>query len=135
MTGPALAIFATLLGHCWQTQLAPQDVDTHCFTDMWKGGHVRDVHVVTHDGKSVYEGETIYSFDGKVIVFTYVNSLGGVGGGSASVDGQTIAFTGAMRAGPNLPPQPIDARWRLLAKGYEVITPAEKAVRRFSLAR
>ena len=132
---PALAIFATLLGHCWQTQLAPRDIDTHCFTDMWKGGHVRDVHVVTHGGKSVYEGETIYSFDGKAIVFIYVNSLGGVGGGSATVDGKSTAFTGSMRAAPNAPPQPIDARWRLVGDGYEVTTPAEKAVRRFTLGR
>src|SRR6478752_4751437 len=118
---PALAIFATLLGHCWQTQLAPRDIDTHCFTDMWKGGHVRDVHVVTHDGKAV--------------VFTYVNSLGGVGGGSASVAGKVINFTGSMRAGPGSPPQPIDTKWRMLGDGYVVTTPAEKAERRFTLAR
>ena len=132
---PALAIFATLLGHCWQTQLAPRDIDTHCFTDMWKGAHVRDVHVVTHGGKSVYEGETIYSFDGKAIVFIYVNSLGGVGGGSASVAAKVINFTGSMRAGPGSPPQPIDTKWRMLGDGYVVTTPAEKAERRFTLAR
>ena len=128
---PALAVFASLLGHCWQTQLAPADVDTHCFTDMWSGGHVRDRHVVTHDGKPVYEGETIYSFDGKAIVFTYVNSLGGVGGGTAEVADKSVAFTGAMRARPGSPPQAIDARWKILAEGYEVTTPAESAVRRF----
>ena len=128
---PALAFFAALLGHCWETQLTAQDVDTHCFTDMWNGGHVRDRHVVTHNGKSAYEGETIYSFDGKAVVFSYVNSLGGVGGGTARIAGKSIAFTGSMRATPGSPTQAIDARWKLLDNGYEVTTPAERAVRRF----
>jgi hypothetical protein len=119
---PALAIFASLLGHCWQAQLTSRDIDTHCFSDMWNGSHVRDRHVVTHDGKSVYEGETIYSFDGKTIVFTYVNSTGGVGGGTATAEGSALAFEGAMRAGPDSAPQPFKTHWRLLDGGYDVVT-------------
>jgi len=46
-----------------------------------------------------------------------------------------INFTGSMRAGPGSPPQPIDTKWRMLGDGYVVTTPAEKAERRFTLAR
>jgi hypothetical protein len=132
---PALAIFATLLGHCWQAQLTPSDVDTHCFTDMWKGGHVRDRHVVSHGGKPVYEGETIYSFDGKAIAFTYVNSMGGVGGGTARIEDKAIAFSGSMRARPGSAPQPMDSSWRLLGDGYEVVNKSGTAPVRFRAAR
>ena len=132
---PALAIFATLLGHCWQAQLSPSDVDTHCFSDMWNGAHVRDRHVVTHDGKAVYEGETIYSFDGHAIAFAYVNSMGGVGGGTARGEGSTIAFGGSMRARPESTPQSFKAEWRLLEDGYEVLTDGDKTPRRFRAAR
>ena len=118
---PALAIFGMLLGQCWAAEVAPQTLDTHCFADLWNGSHVRDRHSVTRDGKAIYEGETIYSFDGKSIVFTYVNSLGGVGRGNAKVDGRTVGFSGSMLASPGAPPQPIDSRWRLLDASYEVV--------------
>ena len=130
---PALAIFATLLGHCWQAQVTPTDVDTHCFTDMWNGGHVRDRHTVTHKGKAVYEGETIYSFDGRQIVFTYYNSLGGVGTGTARASGPVITFAGSMQATPKDKPQPMRTEWRLLDEGYDVISGGKKV--EFRLAR
>jgi hypothetical protein len=132
---PALAIFATLLGHCWEAQITPRDVDTHCFTDMWSGVHVRDRHVVAHDGKSVYEGETIYSFDGKQIVFTYVNSTGGVGTGTARVQDKAIAFSGSMRAQPRSAPQPIDSSWKLVQDGYDVVNAGGTDPIRFRPAR
>lgn len=122
MTQPALAIFASLLGHCWQAELTPQDVDTHCFTGMWNGAHVRDAHVVTHDGKPVYSGETIYSFDGEAVIFTYYNSLGGLGTGTAKLDGKGIAFDGSMRGSPGSKPQPITLEWRLTDDAYDVLS-------------
>ena len=133
MTRSALTIFATLLGHCWQAQLSPRDIDTHCFTDMWNGAHVRDAHVVTHAGKEVYSGETIYSFDGQAVIFTYYNSLGGVGAGTARAADKSIAFDGSMRAGPTSKPQPIKSQWRLGSDGYDVISDGKTV--RFNRAR
>ena len=117
---PALAIFAPLLGHCFVATLSADVVDRHCFTDIYKGAHVRDVHVVTSKGKEVYAGETIYSFDGKTIQFTYVNSTGGVGHGTAASSGGGIAFSGSMLGSPGAKPTPIASRWNVGAASYDV---------------
>ena len=69
----------------------------------------------------VVGGETIYSLDGGTIVFTYVNSLAGVGRGTASADGAVLRFKGSMRASPDKDRQPIDSEWRLVDDDhYEV---------------
>ena len=128
MAGP-LAAFAPLLGHCFAATLMPEVVDTHCFTDVYQGAHVRDVHVVTTKGKQSYAGETLYSYDGKVIRFTYVNSLGGVGYGSATVADRTIAFAGSMQAAPGGASIPIRTDWTLSGSGYSVAAPGKPATR------
>lgn len=95
--------------------------DTHCFEPMLGGAHVRDRHEVIEAGKPVYSGETVYSVDGDAIVFTYLNSLGGVGRGTVRDDGRTLRFTGSMRASPAKAPQPIDSEWRVVDDDhYEV---------------
>jgi hypothetical protein len=119
MAGP-LAAFAPLMGHCFAATLVPDVVDTHCFTDVYQGAHVRDIHVVTTKGKQSYAGETLYSFDGKVIRFTYVNSLGGVGYGSATVAGRTIDFAGSMQAAPGGAGIPIRTEWTVGERAYSV---------------
>src|SRR4051794_15975446 len=85
---PPLQPWSMLLGHCW-TGPAPQDagVDKHCFDTVYGGQHVRDRHSVTEGGREVYAGETIYSANGPKVIFTYWNSLGGVGTGEAVVSG------------------------------------------------
>jgi hypothetical protein len=88
---------------------------------MYGGAHVRDRHEVQEGGKTVYAGETIYSADGPNLVFTYVNSLGGVGLGKVGTAGALLGFTGTMRASPDKAEQPIDSEWRLIdADHYEV---------------
>ena len=79
---------------------------------MYGGAHIRDRHEVQDGGKTVYAGETIYSADGPDLVFTYVNSLGGVGQGKVGSAGSLLGFTGTMRASPNKSEEPIDAEWR-----------------------
>ena len=86
-----------------------------------EGAHVRDRHEVTDNGKAIYAGETIYSLDGDATVFTYFNSMGGVGRGSVTVEGSKLRFVGAMRATPGKPEQRIDSEWSGIgSKGYEV---------------
>lgn len=116
-----LSLFKPFLGACWQTNFTPTVHDTHCFEPMYGGAHVRDRHEVKDGGKIVYAGETIYSADGPDLVFTYFNSLGGVGIGKVGSSEKSLGFTGTMRAAPDKPEEEIDSEWRLIdADHYEV---------------
>src|SRR4029078_7520985 len=92
---PALSPLAQFAGHCW-TGEAPggAGTDTHCFEAALGGEHIRDRHTVKVHGKIVYAGEALYSVEQGAITFTYWNSLGGVGRGTAQPDGNRIAFSG-----------------------------------------
>jgi hypothetical protein len=113
-----LDFFASLVGQCFAATVAPGTVDRHCFSTIYEGAHVRDVHTVTANGKAVYRGETIYSRSGAGLAFTYVNSTGGVGHGTAQVEGRVMNFSGSMIAAPREAPAPIDGRWRIEGRGY-----------------
>ena len=116
-----LSAFKPFVGACWRTEFSATVSDTHCFEAMYGGAHVRDRHEVKSDGKTVYAGETIYSADGPDLVFTYVNSLGGVGVGKVGTTNAVLGFTGSMRASPDKAQEPIDSEWRLVdADHYEV---------------
>jgi hypothetical protein len=116
-----LSAFKPFLGACWRTNFTPMVQDTHCFETMYGGAHVRDRHEVQDKGKSIYAGETIYSADGPDLVFTYFNSLGGVGLGKVGTSERSLGFTGTMRPAPDKPEQDIDCEWRIIdADHYEV---------------
>lgn len=116
-----LSAFKPFVGACWRTEFSATVNDTHCFEAMYGGAHVRDRHEVKEDGKTVYAGETIYSADGPDLVFTYVNSLGGVGLGKVGTANAVLGFTGNMRPSPDKAQQPINSEWRLIdADHYEV---------------
>ena len=116
-----LSAFKPFLGACWRTEFSATVSDTHCFEAMYGGAHVRDRHEVKSDGKTVYAGETIYSADGPDLVFTYVNSLGGVGFGKVGTTNSVLGFKGSMRASPDKGQEPIDSEWRVVdADHYEV---------------
>jgi len=67
------------VGHCWRTTLAPDTVDTHCFTRTGTG--VRDHHEVSVKGAKVYQGDTDYRADSTGIRFAYRNDKGPVSEG------------------------------------------------------
>jgi hypothetical protein len=113
-----LSAFVPLTGSCWVTDFTPTLSDTHCFEAMYGGAHVRDRHEVKEKGKVVYAGETIYSLDGDSAVFTYFNSLGGVGHGTMQPSGPTLHFKGNMRGSPDKQPQVIDSEWRIIDKDH-----------------
>lgn len=116
-----LSAFKPFIGACWRTEFSAKVNDTHCFEAMYGGAHVRDRHEVKADGKTVYAGETIYSADGPDVIFTYVNSLGGVGVGKVGTTSAVLGFKGSMRASPDKAQEPISAEWRLVdADHYEV---------------
>ena len=109
-----LSAFAPFAGSCWIADFTSTMSDTHCFEAMYGGAHVRDRHEVKEKGKTIYAGETVYSLDGNSAVFTYFNSLGGVGRGTVEPGGSTLHFKGSMRGSPDKPPQAIDSEWRIV---------------------
>ena len=118
---PPLQPWATLVGHCWVGD-APggQGTDKHCFESVYGGQHVRDQHVVSVGGRDVYAGEAIYSAKGKQVVFTYWNSLGGLGTGTAVMAGDEWRFKGTIHATATGAEQPMTAMWKVGTGGYRV---------------
>jgi hypothetical protein len=121
---PGLRPLAAFVGHCWRGD-APggAGTDTHCFEAVYGGQHVRDRHTVAVKGKTVYAGETLYSVEDGKIAFTYWNSLGGVGHGTAEATASAISFAGEMREDPASTETPMHATWRLSPSGYAVVWP------------
>jgi hypothetical protein len=113
--------WSSLVGHCWVGP-APgnQGTDKHCFESILGGQHVRDRHVVTLGGREVYAGESIYSAKGPQIIFTYWNSLGGVGTGIEAVAGGEWRFSGTIHATATSAEAPMAAVWNMVPGGYEV---------------
>ena len=112
--------FNRFVGACWTAAFSATTTDRHCFTRVIGGTHVRDTHEVSEGGRVVYSGETTYSLDGDGVVFTYLNSLGGVGRGVVTQAGEKLRFIGSMRASPDKPEQKIDSEWKMTADGYDV---------------
>ena len=74
----------------------------------------------------------MYSVEAGDIVFTYWNSLGGVGRGRATANGADIRFTIAMRATPDAAPQTAETIWHTAANSYEVTSGGEKRIFRLA---
>lgn len=118
---PTLDLFAPLAGSCFVAQFTPTVSDVHCFKAIYGGAHVRDTHEVRDGEKVIYAGETIYSREAGGLVFTYVNSTGGVGHGTLAGGTGTIHFAGSMRGSPGQAAATIDSEWRLIdGDHYEV---------------
>lgn len=90
---PALQPLAFLVGSCWSGTQPKGYIDTHCFSPVYGGHYVRDVHEVTGAPKP-YAGETLYHWDAaqKQVRFTYYNSIGGVSVGSMQVEDGRLVF-------------------------------------------
>ena len=114
--------WAPLIGHCFAGP-APVvgGIDKHCFESIYGGQHIRDRHVVTENGKPVYEGESLYSAKGSQVIFTYWNSLGGLGTGEAVIAGDEWQFSGTIHATATDRDQPMTATWTMVPGGYQVI--------------
>jgi hypothetical protein len=113
--------FDRFAGSCWVADFTRTMTDRHCFERILGGTHIRDTHEVREAGRVLYSGETTYSLDGGTVVFTYFNSLGGVGRGTVTEKGELLRFAGSMRASPDKARQRIDSEWRFVDEDhYEV---------------
>jgi len=123
---PQLVSFAPLVGHCFVGALPGNEgTDRHCFESVYGGQHIRDRHAVTVGGKAVYEGETLYSAKGGDVIFTYWNSIGGLGTGTASLAPEQWRFNGTVHGTPEGKEQPIATAWKLTPDGYDVSSPGQ----------
>lgn len=116
-----LSPFEPLVGSCWSFHQHGGIKDRHCFEAVYGGKHVRDRHVVTSGPNAVYEGETLYSVEAGQVVFTYWNSLGGVGRGTMSAKDGLLSFRLRMRGSPDAEAKDVATVWRVAPDGYEVI--------------
>jgi hypothetical protein len=118
-----LSPFDFLAGHCWRGEFPDSEaVDTHCYTWVFDGKHLRDVHVVSGDGPD-YRGETIYSVDGASgdVIYRYWNSLGGVSDGRIEFEDGAILAPGEKYVGEDGKPREFRSRLRRLDESsYEV---------------
>lgn len=121
---PGLAPLDFLVGQCWEGRFESGETDTHCFEPAYGGQHVRDRHRVT-GGKRLYEGETLYSWDGKAgaVIFTYWNSLGGVSRGTMTAAGDRLDFGDQIYRAPDGRQHVIKTHWqRTGPESYRTVT-------------
>jgi hypothetical protein len=93
-----LAPMAFLAGHCWKGTFADgKQTDEHCFTWLYDGKALRDVHTVRAPGRPDYVGETTYYWDSaqKRVEFLYVENMGGVSRGTMVPSEGTLTFPSA----------------------------------------
>lgn len=119
-----------LVGHCWRAVVGKDTIDRHCFETIYGGMHIKDDHVVTSGGQAVYSGETIYSSERGALTFVYINSLGGVGRGTATQSKDGLAFQLRMRATPTSKTEPSRTTWHFTNSGFDVVSGSE--IHRFS---
>ena len=120
-----LGAFGFLAGHCWRGEFEGSNAsDTHCFTWVFGGKHLRDVHVVSGDGRE-YRGETIYSVDGASggVIYRYWNSDGGVSDGRIEFENDEILAPGEKYVGEDGKPREFRSRLRQIDEAhYEAVT-------------
>ena len=100
---PELQPLAFLVGSCWRATFpGTTQTDTHCYTAMHGGRHVRDRHVV-EGAAAPYSGETIYRWDpqARQIRYDYYASDGGYSRGAAVPGADGISFPDEGYVGAN----------------------------------
>jgi len=119
--GDPLQPLAFLAGHCYKGTIAERkDDDTHCFSWMYGGQALRDVHTVRGTGHPDYVGETTYYWDSaaKRIEYLYVENAGGIMRGTVEPGEGALVFpaTRYVAGGESMT---LRVRWTLQDDGYE----------------
>lgn len=123
LQGP-LAAFEGLVG-CWHGAFARTASihDDRCFTPMFDGAYLRDVHAVM-GGPDIYRGEAIYRYDARRrrIEAIYFASDGGVSQGAVVVRPDGFKFPPSRFVGADGESLTIRARWRRVGPDQFVAT-------------
>ncbi len=115
-----LAPLDFLAGHCWKGTLPTGEANIHCFDRTQ--GMIRDRHEVLKEGRKVYGGETLYSWnaDAGRIDYVYTGMGGGVMKGHARADGADLDFGTADHVAKDGKRITISTRWvRVAPNAYE----------------
>jgi hypothetical protein len=126
------AVFAGLIGSCWQAPLEKGNTDTHCFTVAFNGKLVMDVHKVRNASHVVvYEGVSVYRPDAQTrsLSYDYTNSFSAVIKGqawraSSGSNGAELSFS--SQAGTLAK---AETTWRITGDGYQVAQADPKAAK------
>lgn len=124
----ALKPMAFLAGHCWKGTFPDgKRTDEHCFSWVFDGKALRDVHTVRTPGQADYVGETVYYWDptARRVEFLYVENTGGVSKGTMQASEDVLAFPPTQYAAPG---QALvyRARWTPMGDGaYEAFSEAQ----------
>ena len=92
---PVFEPLAFLAGSCWKGAMPDgKATDEHCFSWIYDGKYLRDRHVVKSGDKTVYEGESIYFWNGaeKRIEYFYITAQGGHSVGRVAPNADAIDF-------------------------------------------
>lgn len=92
---PGYQPLAFLAGHCWKGTFPDgKQTDEHCFSWIYDGRFLRDMHTLRADGRPDYLGETVYFWDPekKRVEYLYIENQGGFSRGIMSSEGGTLVF-------------------------------------------
>jgi hypothetical protein len=122
------APLAFLAGHCWKGDLpGGKDSDEHCFTWVYGGKFLRDVHTVRGSGHADYLGESTYLWNAESgrLEYLYMESQGGSSRGSVVTEDSTLVFP-PTRYVENGKAETYRSRWtRSGDAAYDVLTEFE----------
>ena len=94
----AFAPMAFLAGHCWKGTFPGSTVtDEHCFSWIYDGKFLRDVHVVRAEGKPDSGGESIYWWNSATsqVEYVYIETAGGFSRGTMTPKAGALLFPAA----------------------------------------
>ena len=116
---------AYLAGHCWKGSFPGGKLtDEHCFSWIYDGKFLRDVHTLRGEARPDARGESTYFWNStaKQIEYLYIESDGGFSRGPVAADQDALVFpdTSFVENGKT---QVYRSRWqRSGANAYDVIT-------------
>jgi hypothetical protein len=118
---------AFLAGHCFKGEVAAgKDTDEHCFSWLYGGKALRDVHTVRGLGHPDYVGESTYYYDSgaKRIEYLYIENAGGVMRGTVEPGDGALVFPPTTYVA-NGQAMTLRVRWTLQGNGYEAWSEAQ----------
>jgi hypothetical protein len=111
---------AFLAGHCYKGSQGPNGIDEHCFSWVYGGKALRDVHTVRLEGRPDYVGESTYFWDSgaRRIEYLYIENAGGIMRGTVEPAEGALVFPAARYVADG-EAMTLRVRWTITPDGYE----------------